>query len=62
MRICNPTAFRQELLKGVKLRKGNKLELSEIPEMRAAPPPHVHFGVRKNGTMVDPETYLNNPC
>ena len=25
-------------------------------------PPHVHFGVRTNKGMVDPETYLNNPC
>ena len=25
-------------------------------------PPHVHFGVRQNGRMVDPDHYLNNPC
>lgn len=25
-------------------------------------PPHVHFGIRLNGVLQDPESFLNQPC
>ena len=47
---------------GTQVKEGQQIGIVGNTGNAGSAPPHVHFGVRKSGGMVDPEIYLNNPC
>jgi RHS repeat-associated protein len=57
-----PNSIPSGVAAGNQVTQGQQIGIVGNTGNAGSAPPHVHFGVRKNGAMVDPETYLNNPC
>jgi murein DD-endopeptidase MepM/ murein hydrolase activator NlpD len=57
-----PNSIPSGVAAGSQVMQGQQIGIVGNTGNAGSAPPHVHFGVRQNGAMVDPETYLNNPC